>query len=31
MIHAPYPGTVVRQENVGGWYNVIGVKRIFPA
>ncbi len=31
MIHAPYPGTVVRQENIGGWYNAIGVKRIVPA
>ncbi len=31
MIHAPYPGTVVRQEYVGSWYNVIGVKRIVPA
>ncbi len=31
MIHAPYPGTVVRQEKIGGWYNVIGVKRIVPA
>lgn len=31
MIHAPYPGTVVREEPVGSWYNVIGVKRIVPA
>ncbi|MBA2691190.1 MAG: C40 family peptidase [Rubrobacter sp.] len=31
MIHAPYPGTVVRQEAVGSWYNAIGVKRIVPA
>ncbi|MGI8538328.1 MAG: NlpC/P60 family protein [Rubrobacteraceae bacterium] len=31
MVHAPYPGTVVREEAVGGWYNVIGVKRIVPA
>ncbi|MGH3087356.1 MAG: NlpC/P60 family protein, partial [Rubrobacteraceae bacterium] len=30
MIHAPYPGTVVRQERVGSWYNLIGVKRIVP-
>lgn len=31
MIHSPYPGTVVRQDNIGGWYNAIGVKRIVPA
>lgn len=31
MIHAPYPGTVVREEQVGNWYNAIGVKRIVPA
>lgn len=31
MIHAPYPGTVVREEAIGNWYNVIGVKRIVPA
>lgn len=31
MIHAPFPGTVVREEDIGSWYNVIGVKRIVPA
>ncbi|AHY47455.1 NlpC/P60 family [Rubrobacter radiotolerans] len=31
MIHAPVPGTVVREEAVGSWYNVLGVKKILPA
>lgn len=31
MIHAPYPGTVVRYAEIpAGWYNVVGVKRIVP-
>jgi cell wall-associated NlpC family hydrolase len=30
MIHAPYPGTVVRTESVWSSYNIVGIKRIFP-
>lgn len=31
MIHAPYPGTVVRYANIpANWYNVVGIKRIVP-
>lgn len=32
MIHAPYPGTVVRYDRIpSSWYNILGVKRIVPA
>lgn len=32
MIHAPQPGTVVRYDDIpASWYNIVGVKRIFPA
>ncbi len=31
MIHAPYPGTVVRYAEIPArWYKVVGVKRIVP-
>lgn len=32
MINAPVPGTVVRYDQLpASWYNIVGVKKIFPA